>query len=220
MNAVTAVIGLFGGTFNPPHIGHVDPILKAAKDFALSEVRLLPALTPPHKNVFGATFEQRIKMVELVCNSNPMLQIELCEQHLPAPSYTVNTLAHLRKINPNASIVFVIGEDSLLNLDSWYKWHLLLDYCHLLVLPRPNCQLHPTTTLLTWIEQHRCNDKQFIKQQTNGSVFFAETPLRDVSSTLLREWLGNKDSASDAKEWLTPEVFTYIQQQQLYKLSH
>ena len=220
MNSVTPVIGLFGGTFNPPHIGHIEPLLNAAQDFEFTEVRLLPAPTPPHKAVVGATLDERAKMVELICKTHPLLKLELCEQDLPSPSYTINTLAHLRTLNPTASLVFVIGEDSLLTLDTWYKWQSLLDYCHLLVLPRPNCVSRTSALLTKWTEQHRCNDKQFIKQMTHGAVFFAETPLRDVSSTQLREWLANPDLAGDARDWLAPEVFTFIQQQQLYKLSH
>ncbi|MDM7860633.1 nicotinate-nucleotide adenylyltransferase [Alteromonas sp. ASW11-36] len=216
MSSVTSVIGLFGGTFNPPHIGHIEPLLQAAKDFAFTEVRLLPAPIPPHKTVVGATFEQRIRMVELVCKAYPILQPELCEQDLPTPSYTVNTLAHLRKHNPTASIVFVIGEDSLLALDTWFQWQRLLDYCHIAVLPRPNCQATASAPLSDWLAKHHKSDKSVVNQMTNGAVFFAETPLRDVSSTQLREWLANPDLVSQAKQWLAPEVFTYIQQQQLY----
>lgn len=215
------VHAIFGGSFNPPHFGHLDTISAAAREFGLSKVNLLLAPQPPHKEIKYASLEQRMEMLALACGDYPLCNPDFTETHLPSPCYTVNTLRYLRSIHTNKSLVFFLGSDSLINIHTWYDWQQLLNYAHLVVLPRPqhNGPLLPKTA--DWIKTVEQTDKNMLKQYKNGCLFFAETPLWDVSSTQIRLRL-NENVQMDNKQQhneqqlLPQKVADYIKQHHLY----
>ena len=123
---------ILGGTFNPPHKGHIGAALKAADEIGVNHVHLMPCKLAPHKSV-GVSESHRVKMIELCAQNNDRLIPELIELTLPSPSYTVKSLRALKEKSDD-TICFFIGADSLYNLDKWYEWEHLLDYCHLVVM--------------------------------------------------------------------------------------
>ncbi|MFC3120654.1 nicotinate (nicotinamide) nucleotide adenylyltransferase [Agaribacter flavus] len=129
------ISAFFGGTFDPPHLGHKAIINYVHACLHIQNIQLLPCHIPPHKCDVGAP-SQRLTMCKLLADDLPYLSINTYELNKHSCSYTFDTVKYLNTKYPNDSIVFIIGEDSFLSLHSWYRWQELLLYCHLIVLPR------------------------------------------------------------------------------------
>jgi len=221
-----SVKAILGGTFNPPHKGHIGAALKAADEIGINLVHLMPCKLAPHKSV-GVSETHRVKMIELCAQNNDRLIPELIELTLPSPSYTVKTLRALKEKSDD-TICFFIGADSLYNLDKWYEWENLLDYCHLVVMRRDDEQFSPPPAVQAWLDCHVTNDKNVIHVKPAGHVVLTNTPLYSVSSTEIRDVLANaknavkagtpnSSSVSSSNLWLEESVLNYINEHQLYK---
>ena len=127
---------LYGGTFDPPHYGHLYPLLAVADALALPHVELLPAHVPAFKS-HATLVEHRLAMTKLLATLDPKLSVNTIELERSETSYTVNTLQLLKQSAPHDKFIFIIGSDSLLNIHKWKNWRELFDYCDLLVLLRP-----------------------------------------------------------------------------------
>ena len=217
------VKAILGGTFNPPHKGHIEAALSAADELGVHEVHLMPCKLAPHKAV-GVSETHRVRMIELCAQTNNRLIPELIELTLPSPSYTVKTLRALKE-NSDDTICFFIGADSLYNLNKWYEWEHLLDYCHLVVMRRDDEEFSPACAIQAWLDTHVSDDKNVIHTEPAGKVVLTNTPLYNVSSTEIREVLASATPAdkghvlegSPAELWLENAVLEYINEHQLYK---
>ncbi len=213
-----APLALLGGTFNPPHTGHIAPALAAVEELGIARLGLMPCRIPPHKDTAGIAQQHRVNMVTAVCSGHPVLYPELIELSLPPPSYTVNTLRALRKTHPDAALCFLIGDDSLYNLSKWYEWEALLDYCHLIIMRRnvEHATLSPEIQAFT--EQYRTTQPDAIRDTRCGQVYFAATPMQNISSTWLRNQIARAGTVNvpTVSRWLDPAVADYIEQHQLY----
>ncbi|QJR82466.1 nicotinate (nicotinamide) nucleotide adenylyltransferase [Alteromonas pelagimontana] len=217
-------IALLGGTFNPPHKGHVEPALQAISQIGIDQLGLMPCKLPPHKSTEGIAEKHRVNMVKLVCAHHSQLYPELVELSLGTPSYTSKTLRHLRKDSPTQPIIFIMGEDSWHSLPQWNDWRELLKLAHLVVVKRDvagdekPAGLQKDLQLL--IEQHEVDSARALTFCPAGGLYFAHTSLKTVSSTQLREMFRSPDMASNQIErvadWLLPSVIDYIQQHRLY----
>lgn len=207
---------LFGGTFDPIHYGHLRPVEALAKQVGLKKVILLPNHVPPHRPQPEATPAQRLEMVRLAIQNNPLFTIDTRELERDTPSYTIDTLTALRKeMGPKQPLAFIIGQDSLLSINSWHGWERLLDNCHLLVCSRPGYATRFSDPLMqAWLEQHRSEDPNQLSKTPNGNIFLADTPLINISATEIRQKLSDGNLCTD----LIPDaVIEYIKQQHLYQ---
>ncbi len=136
-------IGILGGTFDPPHIGHLWLATLAADALGLSRVLLMPAARPPHKGgkpVSNAA--DRVMMTRLAIAGDPLLDLSLIEMERPGPSYTVDSLVELRaSLGANASLVLVMAADSFAEIDTWREPDRLLELAEWAVGPRPGSKL-------------------------------------------------------------------------------
>jgi nicotinate-nucleotide adenylyltransferase len=214
-----SVKAVLGGTFNPPHMGHINAALNAADALNIDQVHLMPCKIPPHKPV-SVSEEHRVRMTELCCENNARLVPELIELSLPSPSYTVKTLRALKQ-QSKQSICFFIGADSLYNLDKWFEWEQLLKYCHLVVMRRDSESLTPNDAISAWLNEYSAKNAQIIHKQPFGSVILVDTPLYPVSSTDVRNVLRmgrreNNANTINVNEWVPRNVLDYIAANQLY----
>ncbi|WP_218353012.1 nicotinate (nicotinamide) nucleotide adenylyltransferase [Alteromonas lipotrueiana] len=210
---------VFGGTFNPPHLGHVRACLDAADEIGVTKVGLMPAKVPPHKQTHGVAEQHRVAMVNLTCNTSSRLYPELIELALPEPSYTVKTLQALRDKNPEAPLIFIMGEDSWLNLTSWYQWSRLTQFCHLVILKRATQNKALAAELAELAEQQGTQSFEPLHNELSGRIYFAQTCLQPVSSTQLREWLNtnaNTPYVATVGDWVSDSVLHYIKENRLY----
>ena len=139
-------IGIFGGTFDPIHLGHTQSAQIVAQYLNLSKVLFIPAHIPPHKNCVNnspkVSAEQRSTMVELACKENKIFTCDKRELRRQQYSYTVDTLLELKKELPEQRLYFIIGMDSLLSFTQWHRYQDILKLCHLVVNTRPNYDLN------------------------------------------------------------------------------
>lgn len=213
-----SLTALFGGTFDPIHYGHLLPAIALVEEVKLSQVSLLPNHIPPHKAQPEATTYQRIEMLKLAIEDYPMLSIDMREMNqsrLDHPSYTIETLQTWRLENGNqAGLAFILGQDSLLSLPTWHNWQTLLNYCHLLICRRPGyAQIIDNQQLNEWVEQHQTKNIDDLHTHSHGFIYFANTPLENISATEIREKIS---SGKSCESLLPPKVWQYIQREHLY----
>lgn len=209
------LIALFGGTFDPIHNGHLMPVSALAKEVKLAHISLLPNNIPPHKPQPCASPQQRLDMLKLAIENNPLFSVDTRELSRDTLSYTIETLAQWRtECGALAKLAFIIGQDSLLSLPTWHRWHELLNYCHLLVCRRPGFQQQPMQPELQyWLAQHQTTDIQALHKQSHGLVYLADTPLENISATEIRQCIANQQTCHHL---LPDSVWHYIRLNKLY----
>jgi nicotinate-nucleotide adenylyltransferase len=197
-------VALFGGTFDPPHRGHLGIARAAADAFALDTVLFAPAGQQPLKSTNAATpFPDRLAMVELACAADPRFTVSTIDAPRVdgAPNYTVDTLAALRSQMPGATLYNLVGADSFLSLRKWREPERLLELAEWIVASRPGYPLNDLSSLqLTDAERTR--------------VHLLDTVAMDISATMLRERLAVGDRCRDL---LPPDILTYIHAHGLYR---
>ncbi len=131
-------LGIFGGTFNPPHIGHLILAETAADTLNLDFVYFVPAAEPPHKvGVPRASVDHRLQMVEVAIAGNHRFQLSRLDVDRPGPHYAVDMVAMFQEQHPEAELYFLMGSDSLRDLLDWHHPHLLVERSKIVVMSRP-----------------------------------------------------------------------------------
>lgn len=206
-------IGLFGGTFDPVHYGHLRMALEFKQRLALDEMHLLPCHLPPHRELPGRSSADRAAMVRLAVADCPDLSVDERELNREEPSYTVDTLAELRReLGADVSLCWCVGMDSLVSLNRWHRWRELLDFAHLVVAARPGWELPETGEVAEWYQQHRVS-VEALRSRPQGGVAVVEQSLLDISATTIRELIATDQSP----EFLLPDtVRRYIEDNRLY----
>ncbi len=191
-------IGLFGGTFDPVHVGHLVMAEQCREQAELDEVWFLPAARPPHKQDHPPTpFARRVEMLALAVAGNPNFRISEIENERAGPSYTVDTLEELTRRHPTHRWCFIIGSDSLPELPRWHLPERILELAELVVVGRPGSPLPEVET-----------------RETAGRFRVVHSPLVDVASRDLRRRVAEGRSL----RYLVPRaVEIFIQTHRLYQ---
>ncbi len=196
-------IGIFGGCFNPPHMGHIRAAQAAAEELGLSRVLLIPAGQAPHKQLpdGSPTAEQRLEMLRLAVEGDPCLQASDLELTRQGTSYTWETVRQLRGLYPRAEFTLLLGSDMFLTVEHWKNADEILKQAGLAVLSRGG-------------RQERESIRQVSEQLAarGVSVTVVQNPVTEISSTQLRRLL----AFGCGEEFLTPAVAAYIREQGLY----
>lgn len=213
-------IGVFGGTFDPVHLGHLRSAEEIRQSFSLSRVEFLPAGIPPHKTGKPTTdVSHRIAMLGLAVARNPLFQVSEDEACRGGLSYLVDTLRGYRDRNPqDVSLYFIMGMDSFREISSWHHYPDLFSLSHFVVVSRPGYprpKLNEAVSREVAAAFRECPEDDLCLEHESGcKVHFRETTLLDISSRRLREWIRQGQSV----RYLVPEeVEAYIRQNGLYK---
>jgi len=197
-------IGIFGGTFDPIHMGHLILAEQCRDRARLDQVWLLPSAHPPHKSGQPVTrFEQRCEMIELAIAGHAAFRVERIERDLPPPSYTAETLAELHRRRPADELLLLMGSDQLPDLPNWYEPKRVVAQAGFVVVPRPGVAM--------WTSQQLASelgiDAAAVRLQ------FVESPMIEISSRELRRSLAEGRSI----RYLVPRaVEEYIRDRKLY----
>ena len=197
-------VALFGGSFDPPHHGHIAIATAAADVFDLDSVLFAPVGRQPLKaEAAPASFSDRMAMVELACRVDKRFAVSDLDAPRPdgVPNYTVETLAELREILPDARLFNLVGADSFLDLPRWHDPERLLELAEWIVVSRPGFPLANLAPLR-------------LTPQQLGRVHLLQTVHEDVAATNLRERLEVGDPCADV---LAPDVAAYIETHHLYR---
>lgn len=206
-------IGIFGGTFDPVHFGHLRAAAEAADQLPLGEFRLLPAGTPPHRVLTHASGDHRLAMLKLAIAEYEDLTVDDREVRREGYSYMVDTLAEIRGEEGNAPLVLMLGQDAVNHLDSWHEWRRLFELAHLVVMRRPGARHRYSGALFEELQPRLVDDARALTQSPHGSVLPLEVTQLEISSTEIREHI----AAGRSPRFLLPEtVIRYIREHGLY----
>lgn len=207
-------IGVFGGTFDPVHIGHLRAAIELRDSLRLDTLRLMPSADPVHRQAPEAGAEHRLAMLRLAVANEPALVADDLEIRRGGATYTIDTLEQLRStLGDDQPLLLCIGMDSLASLDSWKHWQSLTDLAHIVVAGRPGWQPPAQGALAEWVGRHRVDAVGDLNTRPAGCLYFADIPLLPVSSTGIRDDL----RAGRSVRYLTPDaVIDYIHDYHLY----
>jgi nicotinate-nucleotide adenylyltransferase len=203
------VIGVFGGTFDPVHFGHLR-VARAAFDLlTLDELRFVPANRPPLRDAPVASAMQRAAMVALAIRDEPGFRLDTRELDRGGVSYTVDTLASLRAELGDATLCLLIGQDQFAGFERWHRWPEILELCHLVVLNRPGA---PAPNVPGWAQARVSSGTEW-RMQPAGKLVFQTVQPQDISATRIRARLAAGESVA---EWVPRAVCDYIETSHLY----
>jgi len=207
------MIGIFGGTFDPVHNGHLRVAQALSEALPFDELRLMPCGEPAHRATPRASAEDRIAMMQLAIEGMPSLVIDEREVRRSGLSYMVDTLSSLREEVGDRPLVLIIGWDAFVGLPSWHRWQQLIELAHLLVVQRPGSVTSPCDEVEALLQQHRVDDPVELKQRAAGCILLQPVDVLDVSSSEARTRLAAKKDVSDL---LPAVVGDYIKKHNLY----
>ncbi len=205
------MIGIYGGTFNPVHYGHLRTALEITQAFQLEQLRMIPCHLPPHRQVPDVSAETRLQMLRLAVADTPGLQLDRRELDRAGPSYMVDTLQSLRAEFPQTSLLLIMGADAFAGLSNWHCWQQLPELAHIVVMTRPGFS-HPALSEF-WQARH-CTDKAQLATQAAGYLMFETVSQLEISATYIRQII----AAGGNPQFLLPDaVLAFIKQHQLYQ---
>jgi nicotinate-nucleotide adenylyltransferase len=179
-------MGIFGGTFDPIHYGHLRTAFELYQLLRLPEVRFMPAGNPPHRETTFASNALRLRMVEVAIAGQPGFTLDDRELRRSGPSYSVDTLGDLRAEYPHRPLCLVIGMDAFLGLSAWHRWRELLDLGHLVVAHRPGWEAPTTGTLGELLAARGTATVSDLHERTCGRIYIHAVTQLEISSTEVR----------------------------------
>ncbi|WP_125779159.1 nicotinate-nucleotide adenylyltransferase [Pseudoalteromonas rubra] len=207
------MIALFGGTFDPIHLGHINMAAQCVDALGLSELRFIPNAVPVHKQGPAISTADRLAMLQLAIAHEPRFSIDHRELERDTPSYSLLTLQELKAEYPDQTLVFLMGMDSFNSLDKWYRWQDIVALCHIVVYQRPGDAFAPSEALQTYLARARCTDTQTLNTQSGGLCYFLPGQPFEAASSTIRNAIKHRQAV---EPWLNKTVLEYIQAHQLY----
>ncbi|HEX8491353.1 MAG TPA: nicotinate-nucleotide adenylyltransferase [Pyrinomonadaceae bacterium] len=218
-------IALYGGTFDPVHVGHIAIARELTKVLALDEVLFIPAFVAPHKRERQVTPAlQRYAMLALATQGDARLRISTIELDEPAKPYTVETLARMQsQLGTEVQLFFVMGADSWMEIRTWREWERVLELTNHVVVTRPGYEL--STEHVTPAIRQRVVDLRGLKtneiagaiEASEGAqIYVTDAVLMDVSATEIRE-LARAGRSREVAELVPPPVADFIEKYKLYR---
>lgn len=207
-------IGIFGGTFDPIHIGHLRMALELKQQLFLDEMYLLPCHQPPHRAAPQVSSNQRAEMLRIALRDCPELQLDERELRRDKPSYTYDTLMELRaELGDEVSLVLCMGEDAFAGLPTWYSWRELIRLAHIAVVARPGWSIPDEGEVRDLLAKH-LRDVKSLNDEPSGSIVLQSLRLLPISATEIRQEI----IAGKSAQFLVPDaVWNYIHTHNLYR---
>jgi nicotinate-nucleotide adenylyltransferase len=213
------VIGVFGGTFDPIHFGHLRSALEICESLGLKEIRFVPCRIPPHRDEPLADPMQRLAMVRAALAGQPDMILDDREIKRDGPSYMIDTLESLRSELTTEPLCLILGMDAFMGLSSWHRWQELLTLAHLVVMHRPGKSLHDVNSqqaaeVTTLLKSRQVKDVKALQIKAAGSIFLHPISQLDISASKIREMVAKGKNP----RYLLPDVvLQMIKVQKIYK---
>lgn len=211
-----SLLGIYGGTFDPIHYGHLRTALEVKEALRLAELRFLPCRIPPHRGTPGASPKQRLNMLELaLADAGPEFAVDQRELRREGPSYMVDTLASLREESPARPLCLIVGQDAFCGFPLWHRWRDLFALAHVAVMQRPGAPLPEWTgELAEEVRQRRIEGAEDLSGSPAGRVVFLQVTQLAISASGIRRLIAEGKSP----RYLLPEpVLRMIKSQGLYR---
>lgn len=204
-------MGVFGGTFDPVHQGHLCTVASVRQQLDLAHVLFVPAARPRLRSVPTASATHRLEMLKRALASEPSFDVDDLELGRDGPSTTVLTLEALQYDYQETPICFILGIDAFLGLPQWHRWTELLELAHFVVMSRPGTALPVERP--TWWVRAETTDLSIVHQRRAGSIVMVEVPPMDIAASNIRERLRAGDDISRS---VPKSVIDYITEHRLY----
>ncbi len=179
------MIGIYGGTFDPVHFGHLRTALEIREIFALTEMRLVPSARPPHREQPAVSSVLRVQMLHAAVDGHSGFVVDTRELDRAGPSYMVDTLASIRaEVGADAPLLLCIGSDAFLQLHSWHRWQQLFNHAHVVVITRPGWRQE---ALPPFYRDKLADDAETLQTMPCGRLLFQQVTQLDISATRIRK---------------------------------
>jgi nicotinate-nucleotide adenylyltransferase len=179
-------LGIFGGTFDPIHYGHLRTALELQQVLALERVHFVPCANPPHRAAPLTDGPLRLRLVAAAIAGEQGFVADDRELTRSGPSYTLDTLASFRVEHPSSPLCLLLGMDAFLGLPAWHRWRELLDYAHIVVAHRPGWRAPEVGTIGEVLRERRTLKPADLAQSLAGRVHVQAVTQLEISSTELR----------------------------------
>lgn len=217
-------IGIFGGTFNPIHVGHLIVAEHIREYFRLTGIYFVPSAIPPHKEGPVLEGKHRLRMVALATDSNPFFYTSSMEVDRGGRSYTIDTVFQMRReLGEGHAFYFILGADAFRDISTWKDYTRLLQSCKFIVISRPGVKIDRIAEDLNSIlERHNLNlAVKVLKRKESfkdidlhtADIFFVSVPKIDISSSFIRKMISTGKSI---RYQVPDEVEQYIVKNRLY----
>lgn len=216
---MTSGIAIYGGTFDPVHIGHLRSAIDAQALLGISELRMVPSHTPPHRERPGAGALARLEMLSLATSELSGIVIDRREVDRSGVSYSIDTLKEIRREqlreDKEVPLFFLIGQDAFALIHTWHDWQSLTDFAHLVIMERPGTEApQPTDQVLEWLTGKEIKDVTEFGGRNCGQILRVKLAQLDVSATDIRR----RCHSGQAIDFLVPTtVQNYIAAHKLYQ---
>ncbi len=205
-------LGVFGGTFDPIHLGHTKTVAQVAERLALRRVKFIPSRLPPHRETPGASAEQRLQMLELALADQHGFEADDTELHRTGPSYTIDTLLSLQQ-DGYENLCLIVGADAFIGLESWHRWDDIFELANIIVMQRPGVIVADETERPPWWKVREARTTDSFQAAGNGMFMQLMIEPVDLSASKIRTAI---QTGGDASQYLAPDVMQYINQHKLY----
>jgi len=207
-------IGIFGGTFDPIHFGHLRTAFELLQALRLVEVRLMPAGSPPHRGAPLCDAQRRLAMVRAAIVGQPGFVVDDRETRRDGPSYTVTTLRELRVEAPARPLCLIVGMDAFLGLPQWHEWRSVLELAHVVVAHRPGWAAPASGALGDLLVERGTARVEDLHETVAGRIHVRSVTPLEISSTDLRNLIV---SGSDPRYLLPDAVRAIIRDTGCYR---
>lgn len=207
------MIGVFGGTFDPIHFGHLRSALEISEALKLDRVQMIPSADPPHRDRPTVSAAQRLEMLELALSGQGRLNADDREIRRSGPSYMVDTLAGLAQEFEQRQVL-ILGFDAFAKLATWHQWMKLFELAHIVVIARPGAKRRLEPALRAEVFQRVVGQADHLLTSPAGLIWFCTLTQLQISASKIRQLFINGESP---RYLLPASVLEYIQENQLYK---
>jgi len=184
-------IGIFGGTFDPIHFGHLRTAFEVLQRLRLAEMRIIPAGDPPHRSAPLVAADMRLELVRAAIADQPGFVLDDREVRRRGPSYTVLTLSELRAEHPQRPLCLTVGMDAFLGLPQWHRWQELFQLAHVIVAHRPGWQVPEAGELGQLLAERATPSVEALHSEAAGRILVLPVTQLEISSTELRAILAD-----------------------------
>ncbi len=210
---IFTMIGVFGGTFDPVHFGHLRPVLEVFQGLQLQEIRWIPCHQPPHRGMPVADSSLRVEMLEAAIQGAEGMEVDTREIEREGPSYMVDTLKSLQEETGDTPLCLIMGMDAFCGFDRWHKWQEIIECSHLIVMQRPENTEPEAGELAELLSRQRCENIEQIRAEKAGRILPFQVTQMDISASQIRKTLREGKSL----RYLMPDkVIEIIEREGLY----
>ncbi len=208
------MIGVYGGTFDPVHFGHLRSALEIKEAVGIEQMKLIPCGQPPHRCQPLAPADMRCRMLELAIEGDSGLGVDSRELEREGPSYMVDTLASIGAEQPAQILVLIVGMDAFEGISRWHQWRELFSLAHIAVMQRPGYSAQLPAAIAALDSVAMVTECDQLTQRKSGCIYFHEVTQLEISATKIRELIRQGCNP----RYLMPErVLQLIERERLYR---